>query len=69
MQESKIISTPWTEEEEEAFTNALGKWVRKWFSDCARSGNSVKLGPTTEQNLAIIWRTGREYEAKQIGNG
>ncbi len=63
MPESKITTTPWTKEEEEAFTAALGKWTRKWFQDCARSGNSVKLGPTTEQNLAIIWRSGREYEA------
>ena len=63
MLESKVTTTPWPEDEEQAFTDALGKWVRSWFRECARTGKSVTLGPETEAHLALIWRAAREYEA------
>lgn len=57
-----IKATPWPEEENQAFTDAVGRWVRSLFAECVRTGNSVQIGPTSERHLALIWRAGREYE-------
>ena len=63
MLESKVTTTPWTEEEEDAFTVAMGAWIRTWFTHCRTSGRDVMIGPKTEELLAQVWRAGQEYEA------
>lgn len=62
-------TTPWTEDEEQAFTEAIGRWVRAWFRECARTGENVLIGPMSEVQLALIWRAGREYEKGLEGRG
>ena len=58
----EITSTQWSKDEEQAFTDALGKWVKAWLTECAKSGHDVLLGPSTESHLAVMWRSGRDYE-------
>ena len=65
---NEIKQTPWLEDEEAAFTVVVGQWVRAWFSELGRSGNSVTLGPKTESHLALFWRAGREYERLHGGS-
>ena len=66
MLETKQI--PWTEDEENAFTAALGAWVQAWFRDLARTGESATLSPNVETHLALVWRAGREYGRRLGGN-
>lgn len=58
----EIETTCWPEQEQAAFSVALGQWLGLWFKILANSKERLIIIPETPRLLALIWRAGRNYE-------